>query len=994
MIDKGNVNMPSETAYSVEKKGTISSSPSYIVGMGASAGGLKALQYFFNNTPYETGIAFVVIQHLSPDYKSMMVELLAKNTEMVVCRAEDRMIMEANHIYLITPRKNMTTMHGRLFLSEQQERQGLNLPIDIFFRSLAEDQGERAIGIILSGTGSDGTRGLRAIKAEGGTVFVQDEESAEFDGMPRCAIATGLADFILPPEKMPAQLLKFINHPRISLPEEPLEVIKKEENSFAKLFSILKTETRVDFTYYKPATIIRRIERRMGLVQVPGIEEYLGYIQQVPREINCLFKDLLIGVTKFFRDRDAFKSLYKNVIPHIIATAEKINPPQLRIWVIGSSTGEEAYSIAMLIQDHLDTEIYGKEKDNLEVKIFATDIDQQAIEFAGAGTYPESIAADIDVEHLSKYFDKVPGSYRVKKSIRQMVIFAVHNIINDPPFTKIDLIVCRNLLIYFQPVLQKKIFNTINYILQRNGFLFLGNSETLIAVEDAFSEIDSKNRIYKHTHPGNISVSLPFLKKPEIGYSYSAANAAYENRPDSLNTGKYVGQEKYYQNLLNKVVDVVLVINETRELVQSFGNTEKFLKIPKGNSSLDILTLLPNELSLAISSAIQRVRKDNKAVNCSHIKVISGKETLNINLTVDLLTDTKKKKDHLFVININQTNKIQGENKSLKMDARDYIAEERIEDLEREVQFTRENLQTTIEELQATNEELLAANEELQSTNEELQSVNEELNTVNAEYQNKVLELTELNTDMDNLLTSSDIPTIFLDKNLCIRKFTAAMTKEVNLLEQDIGRPITDLNLPMFTSLAQDMKQLLQKGVPLVKTIQHNDDWFLQRMLPFISDKNQVEGVVLTMVNITDQKNAELAWEMQHNLLLSILEGSPAATIMTKRDGKIIFANHHVENILGIKQSRLLRMKINSKILKITDLDDKPIPPRKTPLAILLATEKSIKNYIMCIRRPDNSRVILNVNANPTFNAKKQVDGAVFKIDSVAYEHESPKTGG
>ena len=405
--------------------------PLHIVGIGASAGGLKALQQFFSQMQPENGIAFVIIQHLSPDYKSMMVELLSKNTSMTVSRAEDGMVMQPNHIYLITPRKHITTLGGKLYLSEQQERQGLNLPIDIFFRSLAEDQGERAIGIILSGTGSDGTRGIRAIKAEGGTVFVQDEESAEFDGMPRCAIATGVVDFILPPGKMPEQLLRFINHPRISGPEEPLEVIKKEEDSFTKLMSILKKMTKVDFTYYKPATVIRRIERRMGLVQVSGLDDYLVYIHRNPVEVQALFKDLLIGVTKFFRDEPAFDVLGKKVIPEIINTARKRNPAQLRVWDVGSSTGEEAYSVAMQIQSYLDSNNL-----KVDVKIFATDIDQQAIEFAGSGFYPESIAADVEVEYLSRYFEKIKGGYRVKKEIRQMVIFAIHNIINDPPLYK------------------------------------------------------------------------------------------------------------------------------------------------------------------------------------------------------------------------------------------------------------------------------------------------------------------------------------------------------------------------------------------------------------------------------------------------------------------------------------------------------------------------------------------------------------------------------
>ena len=955
--------------------------PSHIVGIGASAGGLKALQLFFENIQPETGIAFVIIQHLSPDYKSMMAELLSKNTTMPVCRAEDGMEMEANHIYLITPRMNITTMNGKLFLSQQKERHGLNLPIDIFFRSLSEDQGERAIGIILSGTGSDGSRGLRAIKSEGGTVFVQDEVSAEFDGMPRCAIATGLADFILPPEQMPGKLLRFINHPRIMLPEEPLETIKKQEDSFTKLFSILKKKTQVDFAYYKPATVIRRIERRIGLVQVNDIDQYLEYIHKTPQEINRLFKDLLIGVTKFFRDRDAFQSLAEKVVPQIIAAAVKRNPPQLRIWNIGCSTGEEAYSLAMLIQDYID------ENDvDVDVKIFSTDIDQQAIEFAGPGTYPESIAADVPVKFLSKYFDKIQEGYRVKKRIRQMVIFAMHNIINDPPFTKLDLVVCRNLLIYLQTVLQKKVFNTINYILQKDGFLFLGNSETLIAVEDAFDDVDSKNRLYQHRQTGDIPISAPFSRAVTPEYTYSAARASYENNPDLGGTNRFARQERYYQGLIGKVVDTLLVVNETRELIQSFGDTERFLKIPKGNTSLDILVMLPKQLAVAVSTAIQRVRKDKKPVHQKNIKLRTGGRGICVNFHVELFPQADPRNGQLFIINIVERKMENEMDAQAIVDVKDYLAEERIEDLEREIQFTRENLQATIEELQATNEELLASNEELQSTNEELQSVNEELNTVNAEYQNKVLELTELNMDMDNLLTSSDIPTIFLDKKLRIRKFTRAMTGEVNLMEQDVGRAVTDLSLPMFTSLKRDALRVIKDGKPLVRTVRHKDEWFLQRILPFVSDKNQVEGVVLTLVRITDQKNAERAWEMQHNVLLSILQTSPAAIVMVDARGRINFVNDHAEKVLGIDHSRLLRMKINSKKFGITDLNNKPIPAQDQPLAQVLASEKKLEKYILCIRHSDGTKVVLNLNANPTFNPKKQVNGAVFQIEPVAYD--------
>ncbi|SLM32464.1 MCP methyltransferase/methylesterase, CheR/CheB with PAS/PAC sensor [Desulfamplus magnetovallimortis] len=964
--------------------------PSHIVGMGASAGGLKALQMFFSNMPPETGMTFVIIQHLSPDYKSMMVELLAKNTQMVVCRAEDGMVMKANHIYLITPRKNITTMGGKLFLAPQQERQGLNLPVDIFFRSLAEDQGERAICVVLSGTGSDGTRGLRAIKAEGGTAFVQDEASAEFDGMPRCAIATGLADFILPPEQMPAQLLKFISHPRISLPEEPLEVIKKEENSFTRLMSMLNKKTRVDFTYYKPATVIRRIERRMGLVQVPGIDEYVTYIHKNPEEISALFKDLLIGVTKFFRDREAFKALAENAIPAIIEAARKRTPAQLRVWDVGSSTGEEVYSVAILIQSYLDTNNL-----DVDVKIFATDIDQQAIEFAGLGTYPDSIAADVEVEYLSRYFDKMPGGYRVKKSIRQMVIFAVHNIINDPPFTRIDLIVCRNLLIYFQPVLQKKIFHTFNYILHQNGFLLLGNSETVVAVEDTFEDINTKQRLYRHKRHGEMPVP-PILPRTTLtrDVTFSSSHAAYENRPDSMVPARNASNEKYYQNLINNMVDTLIVVNETRELVQSFGNTKKFLSIPMGNVSLDILSMLPRELSLAVSSAMQKVRKDKERVVYSNIKINDEDGDVRVNLIVNGISRSDDGKNtFMFMISIDEIIEPCLPTPTATSEIQNSLADERINDLEREVLFTRENLQATIEELQttneelqATNEELLAANEELQSTNEELQSVNEELNTVNAEYQNKVLELTELNTDMDHLMSSSDISTIFLDKKLCIRKFTTAVTHELNLLDQDIGRPFTDLNVSMFRNLKKEAAQVIKNGVATEKVIRHGDEWYLQRILPFIHEKDTIEGVVLTLVKITDQKNAEIALDKQHKFMISVIEASPSPTILVNREGKIILVNQCAEKILGMERKRLLRMKINSSKFRFTDLDDKPLFSEEEPMTKILSTGTPLEKYIVHLTREDNTRIVLNINANPVFNAKKNVDGAVFRIDPVAYD--------
>lgn len=981
--------IPTTESVSKEKTESDRRKPTHIVGIGASAGGLKALQLFFSNMQPETGIAFVIIQHLSPDYKSMMVELLAKTTPMTVCRAEDGMVMEPDHIYLITPRKNITTMNGKLFLAEQPERQGLNLPIDVFFRSLAEDLGERAIGVILSGTGSDGTRGLRAIKAEGGTVFVQDETSAEFDGMPRCAIATGLSDFILSPEHMPEQLLKFISHPRISLPEEPLEVIKKEEDSFSKLMSILKRHTKVDFTYYKPATVIRRIERRMGLVQVPEIDEYLNYIGRNPQEVYSLFKDLLIGVTKFFRDQEAFHALSEKAIPSIIDMARKRNPSNLRVWVVGCSTGEEAYTLAMQIKAYLEASSY-----DVDVKIFATDIDKQAIETAGAGLYPESIAADVDVGYLSKYFEKVPGGYRIKKEIRQMVIFAVHNIIEDPSFTKIDLIICRNLLIYLQPVLQKKIFHTFNYILQQDGFLFLGNSETVVAVEDSFDDVDSKQRLYIHRKYGEMPPPFSVKKQISREYSVSAAKVAYENQPEPSFTRANTNKEKYYQNIISNIVSTMFVVNETREVMQSFGDTRRYVTLPQGNVSLDILSILPKEVSLAVSSAMQQARKDKREVVYGNIKIREGDGERRVDLRVKAVMDPKENGENLYMILLEEVEEKSRPLRTSLTESQDYLSEERIGDLEREVLFTRENLQATIEELQttneelqATNEELLAANEELQSTNEELQSVNEELNTVNAEYQNKVLELTELNRDMDNLMTSSDIPIIFLDKKLCIRKFSAAMPQELNLLKQDVGRPFTDLNVPMLGNFKQDAASVIKDGNPIEKIIRYKEEWYLQRILPFVHEQKTIEGVVLTLVRITEQKKAEIALENQHKLLLSVLDSTPSATLLIDIDGNINFANQRAVETLGIDHSILLKMKINSKKIRFTDLDGRPIKKSDEPFFKVMSSSKPLEKYILCLEKENGSKLVLNINANPVFSVNKKLDGAVFRMDPVAFEN-------
>lgn len=968
--------------------------PSYIVGIGASAGGLEALQLFFNNMPVDSGLGFVVVQHLSPDYKSLMVELLSKHTSMEVLRVENGIVIRPNCVYLIPPKKDMEILDGMLFLSEQQKRHSLNLPIDTFFLSLAEDQRERAIGIILSGTGSDGTRGVTAIKGEGGTVLVQDAESAQFDGMPKSAIATGLADFIMPPAEMPGQIMKFISHPYLADKKEPEEVLTKEEDSFSKLIRLLQKRVNVDFTYYKPATVVRRIERRMGIVQVHSLDDYTSYLLNHPKEINALFKDLLIGVTKFFRDSQSFKVLRDTVIPVIFENLKKKRKEDevVRVWVAGCCTGEEPYSIAMLFLDYME-----RNNVSCEVKVFATDLDRSAIEFAGIGLYPDSIVADIEPEFINKYFEKKATGYQVRRSIREMVVFALQNLIKDPPFTKVDLISCRNLLIYLQPVMQQKVLSLFNYALTPDGYLFLGSSETLGDMIDAFEHLDLKNRIYRHRGVGTLplkDVLLPSVGREMLSFANQHQMGQHHMM---ISQSKYNVREKYFHEIIRRIAPTTLVINEQRELVQAFGNTRAYLQIPEGNVNLDILAMLPRELSLALSSAIHKVRKDRQPVNYSSIRIKDGNVSRMIAAKVDYVqTDERQAPFFLIVIQEETAKEATELNQVLASGDANPILEQRINDLEQEVQFTLENLQATIEELQtsneelqATNEELLAANEELQSTNEELQSVNEELNTVNAEYQSKNIELTELNNDIRNLMESTDIGTIFLDRQLCIRKFTPAVTRVINLLEQDIGRPFSDLAIPFAEDLLPQITAIRQDTRLVEKVAGHGSQYFLLRFLPFINDREEFDGVVITLINITEQKNAESALQSQYDLLRRIMENSPSVIVRVDLAGKISFVNRQAEEAFGYKTSSLLRMSLDSPELKFSDLDGGPVAGKDGLLAMLVKTRQPVNNYIIRMERKIRKKVnelVFKVTANPTFNERKEIDGAVLQFDTVAHQ--------
>lgn len=833
----------------------MSSTPAYYVGIGASAGGLEAIETFIKNMPSDSGLAFVVVQHLSPDYKSMMAELLSKHTAMPVLRAEEGMKVQANHVYLIPPKKNLSIFHGKLLLSDQEHNRGINLPIDVFLRSLAEDQNEKTIAVILSGTGSDGTRGIRAIKEAGGMVMVQDEETAKFDGMPKSAIATGLADFILPPAEMPQQLLSFVKHPYAAKTDIP-DTLLSDEDGMTRIFALLRERSKVDFTYYKPSTVVRRIGRRMSIKQINELRDYVKYLERYPGEVTTLYQELLIGVTNFFRDKEVWDYLADQILPELFTQREG---REVRLWSAGCSSGEEAYTLAILCREVMES--VGK---MVDVKVFATDVDRDAVQKAGNGVYPEGIAADLPPALLSKYFYRKEDSYHIARNIREMVVFAQHNLLKDPPFTNIDLVSCRNMLIYLQPVLQRKALDLFNFSLNESGVLVLGTSESIGDAGDQYENIHQKLKLFRSRGRRN-------LMRGEQLAPFDTSPRMLRPRLAALGQGNMRGYEedrvleRLIRGLSGNYIPLTLVVNEAMELIHLVGDSEGFFRLPSGKLTNDVTKMAHKDLAIPVATGLQKAFKERRELTYSNIHVRREGKTDLVLMHIRPLPE-KKGQESLVAILIEPSPSVSetGHRATATFDL-DREAEQRIQDLEQELQFTRENLQATVEELetsneelQATNEELLASNEELQSTNEELQSVNEELYTVNAEYQSKINELTDLTGDLDNLLTSSHVATIFLDEKLRVRRFTPPVTRVFHILNSDIGRPLEHINHQLLLSdLADKARQVLDKGVELEQETDCQDGsaYFLQ-LTPYQANGSSRSGVVINLVEITQIRSA------------------------------------------------------------------------------------------------------------------------------------------
>jgi two-component system CheB/CheR fusion protein len=886
-----------------------------IVGIGASAGGLSAFETFFSGMPADTepGMAFVLVQHLDPNHKSILADLIQRYTRMRVFEVEDGMTVQINCAYIIPPNSDMAFLNGTLHLLEPMAPRGQRLPIDFLFRSLAQDQRERAIAVVLSGTGSDGTLGVRAIKSEGGMVMAQSPESTEYDGMPRSAIGTGLVDFELPPAEMAAQLIAYTTHafgklPRSAAPES------RSENALKKTFVILRAQTGHDFSQYKPSTIRRRIERRMSVHQIDTMESYVKFIQQTPAEVDALFRDMLIGVTSFFRDPEAFKTLEEQVIPKLFAG--KAAEATIRVWSPGCSTGEEAYSLAILLDEHQEAL-----KKNFKMQVFATDIDSHAIAAARAGIYPASIAADLTPERLARFFSPEPGTtdgstvaYRIHKSIRDMLVFSEQNVIKDPPFSKLDLISCRNLLIYLNSDLQKKLIPMFHYALNPGGFLFLGTSETVSEFGTLFAALERKQKIYQRKDDFHSAVRAGLGRFLPPMTTLDAALPRTAEKPG--HPRKLPLRELAEQALLQQVVQAGVLVNAQGDILYLHGRTGMYLEPAPGEiSPSNILKMAREGLRPDLTIALHKAAGSSETVCCPGLRVKTNGDFTSVNLIIRPVA-TAQSASHepcLYLVILEQAPEPvaggQVGNPSAEQAGMD--DDTRVAELKRELQAKEEYLQAANEELETSNEELKSSNEEMQSVNEELQStneeletskeelqsVNEELATVNAELQAKVADLSRANNDMNNLLAGTGIATLFVDIHLRILRFTPAATKIINLIPSDIGRPVGHVvsNLPGYATLTEDTHAVLDTLIPKELDVQSTDgQLYTMRIQPYRTMDNVIEGAVLTFVDVTGSKQAEEALQSSEERLRVAL--SATSMVLFNQDPALRYTWIHNPN--------------------------------------------------------------------------------------------------
>lgn len=867
-----------------------------IVGIGSSAGGLEALEAFLDAMPVDSGMAFVIVTHQLPDHTSLLPDLLGRHTAMPISEVTAGMPIQPNQIYLSTPGSYLSIANAILQSMPRETPNGPSLPIDYFLRALAEDQQERAIGIVLSGTGTDGTLGLQAIKGYGGLTIVQAEDEARFSGMPLSAFATGAVDHMLPTAAMPQILLAFAQAPYLTRSAEKGARPDLTEDLLRQICILLRNRTKHDFSGYKPTTIRRRLTRRIAVYQLDTPQQYLHLLREHPHELDLLFRELLIAVTAFFRDPEAFDLLATHALPQLLQQRPEHDP--VRVWVAGCSTGEEAYSLAMVL--HECSERLGL---YCPVQIFATDLDGQNIEKARTGIYPDGIARDVSAERLERFFTHENGHYSIKQEIREMVVFAEQNVIADPPFTKLDLLSCRNLLIYLEADLQRRLIPMFHYALKPKGLLFLGSSETVGGFTDLFTPLDRRWKIFQRLDP-------PARTQPLAGFVA---------RPDRerLGTAAPPTSAKTREERLESLVNTLLIqsfappgvlVNEQGDIVFIHGQTGLFLQPAPGTPSHNVFSMAREGLRLELVMALRQASATDTESVQRRVEVQTNGGSITVDMTVQAIRDPEPLQG-LFLITFRPLPIETPASSPSRRRARS-PHQEQIAALEGELQETKGTLQSSLEESETINEELKSANEELQSTNEELQSsneeletakeemqsLNEELQTVNSELHQKVEELSHSHDDMKNLLNSTDIATLFLDRQLQIMRFTPQASKVIKLIDSDVGRPIGDLVLNVdYTSLVADAQDVLRTLVPKeVEMSMPEGQWYLMRMMPYRTMDNVIDGLVLTFIDITDltqQKRAELASHEARVYAESIIEAVREALVILDADLRVVSVN-------------------------------------------------------------------------------------------------------
>lgn len=962
----------------------------YVVGIGASAGGLEALENFFRNMNENCGMAFIVVSHLDPNHVSIMPELVQRSTKMKLFQAEDGMVIQPNHVYVAPANRDLGILHGVIQLIEPLEAHGFRLPIDFFFKSLSADLGEKAICIILSGMASDGTAGLKAVKNELGMVMVQEPESAKFDGMPRSAINTRLVDYILPPEEMPDQLITYTSQKVKGALLNKAITDGKIPDTFQKIFILLRTHTGHDFSLYKQNTMHRRVERRMNISQLDNLPNYIRLLQESPAEIESLFKELLIGVTNYFRDTEAFDKL-KTVLLELVKN--KNTNEHIRIWVPGCSTGEEAYSIAILLRECMDAA-----KKYLKVQIFATDIDRDAIEKARIGVF-SGIESNISKERLNQFFTTEGNHYHIRKEIREMLVFAPQSVIKDPPFTRLDLISCRNLLIYFNADLQKKIIPIFHFSLLPNATLFLGSSETISGFVDLFSMLDKKWKIYKKRD--SIFSAQPFIEFP-VSYSIGKTNETIMKKKEIKNITQLA--EKI---ILQSYSPDCVIISENGDIQYVHGRTGKYLELTHGEAKMNIYEMAREGLKQELPAVIRKVLSGKKSLTVENLKVKSDGSVQLINITVKPVKEPEAMAGSLLIIfeEVSPQEKITA-SKKITFDEK---SEGMIKELERELKSTKENLRSTIEELETSNEELKSTNEEIQSTNEEmqssneemetskeeLQSLNEELITVNTELQNKNDELSIINNDMKNLLDSIDMPTIFLDNNLFIKRFTSHVTKVVNLIPSDIGRPINHIATNLkYEKLIEDAKEVLRTLVFKEIEVETNEGiWYLMRILPYRTTNNIIDGLVVTFTHIHKLKTAyqdiqklnqevQLAREYSNNIVDTVRD----SLLILDKKLKVLSANRSF-----YKMFNTISEKTVGKFIYELQENAWDIPKLRELLEEIIPESNFFEDYEVEYNFANEGKKKLLLNAREIFQGDEESKLILLAIQSKSVKEKEVK---